>query len=159
LIGIGDAFGAALPHHRAYGSVHGGSIRSGRLGTSEAGQTEFVEVVVAHGLLHHRVIGDAPGIQTSPRWIQASRRASKRGVSQSRSSCASQRDKAIAVPEADGEGAVDFADVHQLRQNGRWGRGSTSSLGTLFGCRISKTTATILFPVGAISGGRMARPK
>jgi len=64
MIGIGGRLATSpLPHHRAYGPVHGGSIRLSFVDTCEAGQSEFIEVVVAHGLLECRVPGHAPEIR------------------------------------------------------------------------------------------------
>ena len=56
LIGIGGRLATPpLPHHRAYGAVHGGSTKLCFNGNVESGETECVEVTSAQGLLDRRV--------------------------------------------------------------------------------------------------------
>jgi len=56
LIGIGGRLATSpLPHHRAYGAVHGGSTKLCFNGNVESGETECVEVTSAQGLLDRRV--------------------------------------------------------------------------------------------------------
>ena len=52
MIGIGGRLATPpLPHHRAYGPYHGGSIGLSLGGRIELGQTERVEIAVAQRLL------------------------------------------------------------------------------------------------------------
>ena len=64
-IGIGGRLAAPpLPHHRAYGSVHGGSIRLSFGRNIGAWETEIVEIVVAQGLLD----GAGSALRENPYW-------------------------------------------------------------------------------------------
>jgi len=67
-IGIGGGLtAAALPHHRAYGSVHGGSYRLDHSPSvsGEGQESSFGEELVRHGHLECFHIRHSPG--TSPR--------------------------------------------------------------------------------------------
>ena len=60
-IGIGGHLAVpSLPHHRAYGSLPGGSTRLSLVRNMKSRETERIEVVVAQGLLDRRVSGHAP---------------------------------------------------------------------------------------------------